>query len=627
MTARTVFKEMLRTPGKTLLFLCLLALATALLVLGVNLYGSSEEARRQVSQNYRTVGTITQKPDSVRELEEGEAFYSDSQLDMYSVHIPEDAFDSLPTKRPVENRPAIITTGEIDSGMLQGEPKPFDFPARASVPAILTFTVDEEVDSTDETFLGLHSNFGMKFYVNASLLTLNGEETPGGSRAVQLYWPTGSEETHLYPGVEYIACGDKSYGDSPGYFVYPISQSTNVSKNWADIGQLPQTAYEYTPGFMETEEGQAFQYMLDVGKVIQEIAQHVCITVPTQSLALLDPFYRGDVSIKFGREITQEEFDTGAKVCMIPEEFRENDEHMNFVDIGDKIRLDFRGAAYNWAPGSLSSDPNFMNIPLAGTMLDAEGSEEYEVVGIYYTESTGMDYMTGLGGLNLGALEIIVPSKSYDFESITPVSGGRIDPACVSFELENGTTSDFLLAVEGLEYGSLLQVDINDQGYSAIAKGLDAVALLAWILLLAGGASTLCLLLFFVYLQIARRQREAAVQRSLGASRARCAATLLLGVLLVAVVGIMGGALLGHMVTDTISSQAYAQARESGYSREYSDQMEASADKEFDYDGSAAWPVTAGAGGATLAAALALSLGFTAYALRKEPLELLTRKE
>lgn len=624
MAVRTVFKEMLRTPGKTLLFLCLLALATALLVLGVNLYGSSEEARQQVSQNYRTVGTITQKPDSVRELEEGEAFYSDSQLDVYSVHIPEDAFDSLPVKRPVENRPAVITTGEIDSGMLQGAPKPFDFPTRASVPTILTFTVDEEVDSTDETFLSLHSNFGM-LYFQINVLTENGQEMPKGSQSFRLYWPFTSGEAHLHPGAEYIAFGERYGGDVPGYFVYPISQSTNVSKNWADIGQLSQTAYEYTPGFMETEEGQAFQYMLDVGKVIQEIAQHVCITVPTQSLALLDPFYRGDVSIKFGREITQEEFDTGAKVCMIPEEFRGNDEHMNLVDIGDKIRLDFRGAAYNWAPGSLSSDPNFMNIPLAGTMLDAEGSEEYEVVGIYYTESTGMDYMTGLGGLNLGALEIIVPSKSYDFESITPVSGGRLDPACVSFELENGTVSDFLLAVGELEYGRLLQVEINDQGYSAIAKGLDAVALLAWILLLAGGASTLCLLLFFVYLQIARRQREAAVQRSLGAGKARCAASLLLGVLLVAVVGIMGGALLGHMVTDTISSQAYAQARDSGYSREYSDQMEASADKDFAYDGSAAWPITIGAGLCTLGAALAFSVGFTTYALRKEPLELLTR--
>lgn len=628
MTVRTVLKEMRRTPGRTVLFLLLLALSTALLVLGLNLYASCRLAWGQVSQNYRTVGTIKQKPDGVRELGEEEPFYSQDQLDVYSVHIPEDAFDSLPTKLPVENRPCVVTTGEIYSGILDGGSMAFDFPFRAMPPYVITFMVDEVMDSTDPAFLERHASVTAKFDAKMNVLTVNGEAmTDEIYTGCGLHWPFNNGDVYLEPGKEYIAYASRGYSGSPGFILYGMAKPTDIGKNKMEYREFDQVVYEYTPEFMGTEEGEYFQYLIDAGQTIQEISQQVCITVPTQSLALLDPFYRGDVTIKYGREITQEEFDTGAKVCMIPEEFRGNEEHLNLVDVGDKIRLDFRGAAYNYAPGTLSGDPGFMNVPLSNTTLDIEGSEEYEVVGIYYTAAAGMDYRTGLGGMNLGSLEIIVPSKSYDFDSLSILAGGPLDPACVSFELENGTASDFLLAVEGLEYGGLLQVTINDQGYNAIAKGLDAISLLAWILLLSGGASALCLLLFFVYLQIARRQREAAIQLSLGAGRGRCAVSLLLGAMLVALVGIGAGAMLGHLVTGQVSHQVYSQAKESGYSREYSDQMEASLDKAFDYEGSAAWPITLGAGLGALGTALALSAGFTAHALSKEPLEQLTRKE
>ena len=91
--------------------------------------------------------------------------------------------------------------------------------------------------------------------------------------------------------------------------------------------------------------------------------------------------------------------------------------------------------------------------------------------------------------------------------------------------------------------------------------------------------------------------------------------------------GITAGAALGHVVTGTVSSQVYAQGAESGFSREYSDQFEASHDKDFTYNGEAQWPRSLLAGLSALGTALALSAAFTASSLSKEPLEQLTRKD
>ncbi|MFQ7396311.1 MAG: hypothetical protein ACLRNW_00575, partial [Neglectibacter sp.] len=51
----------------------------------------------------------------------------------------------------------------------------------------------------------------------------------------------------------------------------------------------------------------------------------------------------------------------------------------------------------------------------------------------------------------------------------------------------------------------------------------------------------------------------------------RAAASLLLAVMLVAIPGSAGGALLGHAVSGRLSEQVYDTASQSAYSREYSD--------------------------------------------------------
>ncbi len=637
MALRTVCKELLRTPIKTLLFLLMLALATALLVLGVNLYCSCETARQEVSQNYKTVGTVEQVPDSTMSEEEREHYvFMSTEEDPYGLftkQIPEDAFDGLPTKGPVENRPTLITTGEFDAKLSAKGPAGFNVPYRLSAAQVIMFSVDNLLDTDDEESMQLYECNYARFQFPATLLELNGyrlTEAEQEQHQMRLYWPYNeNEHVRLEPGVEYIAWCEPGYGGGVEmtFFLQRMTRPEAVGKTWMESYQFPQIVYENSEGFESTEAGQWMQYLMDYSHKIEEISNQTVITVPTSSLSLLDPFYREAVTIKYGRAITEEEFASGAKVCLIPDTFRTYPDFMNLVDVGDKVRLDWRGAVYGWAPSLFSQVEGYQATPVSTSMLDIEGSEEYEVVGIYVQEDGADNYLANGSGMNLGAYEIIVPSASYDFDSITPIFGGTIEPGCCSFLLENGSSQAFLEAWEKSEYSEQVHISLNDQGYTAIAKGLDAVSLLSFILMLSGGISVLCLLFFFVYLQIARRQREAAIQLSLGVSKRRCAAFLLLSVLLIAFAGIALGAGAGHMVTNQVSSQVYSQAKESGYSREYSDQFEASQDKAYDYDSSASWQLALWAGLGTVAAALLLSSAVTAQTLRKEPLEQLTRKE
>lgn len=630
MTIRNALKELIRTPGKTFFFLLLLALSAAMLTVGANLYGNNAAARKEVEGRYRTVGTIRQMPDGtstvgITDIFTGTVNLTDSPE--YTTVIPEDAFAGLPAKLPVENRPSVVTTGvRADGETLQ---------SRLSVQRsfVYTFIPNEDVDSTDEAFLDVHKRAGSDFYFSAVILTENGEKMDPlqNRRDVYLPWGTSSAYTvRLKKGVEYAALGVPSYDAAGNKRIDLVSafQSQKAGKTYLEYESFRQIAFENTPEFAESEEGKALFSYIDVSRqTAEEFPLGGILTVPTASLSLLDPFYAGNVTMKSGREITEEEFQSGARVCLVPESLATDplgspeENYSNYLEAGDKITLNWRGAIYGTAPYTIAPTYGYFNVSY---MEDIPKSEpvEYEIVGVYATNSVGY----GGSELNLGNYEIIVPSASYDFDSVPILYGGPLQPGCCSFELENGGGEAFMNAFRQLGFDTL-QVEISDQGYTVIAKGLDAVSLVALILLLAGGISSLCLLLFFVYLQIARRKREAAIRASLGAGKRRCAAGLLCGVMLVAILGVCAGTLGGHLVSSQVSQKVYEQAASSGYSRDYSDQFETSQDLEFAFDTAASLGLSLGAGGVSLAVALVLALGFTFQALKPEPLELLTQKE
>ncbi len=628
MTFRAAVKQTFRTPVKSMLFFLLLCLCAGLLVMGINLFASSTQALADISQSYQTVGTLQQMPDSTHtEIIDyfGESTFVDTPE--YHTVIPQDALENLPTLLPVENRPLVYSTGVKEDGtsLITGT---LMYPSYC-----VTFSPLEDGDSTDSAFLEAHAQEGTGFVLQVEVYSIQWgvsleEAVPG-----LLYWPEDLETypAHLEKGKKYVAyAGPQSSPDQFAFQVQPIPLHSSGNKTSSAMEYAPQLVYEITEQFDTSEEAAMFQALEKNKSLLSDDSSSSFLfpTVPTNSLSLLDPFYQGDVSIKSGREITQEEFATGAKVCLIPESLASDpvpgggdQTYHNYLQVGDTISLTWLGASYGAAPGNVFLGRKMPIVPFyTGEPLQETAGGQYEIVGIYTTQRAGSN-----GMLNLGYNQVIVPSKSFDFDSLNILSGGPLDPANVSFQLENNTAEQFVEALDGLGYGEILSVKIQDQGYSVIKKGLDAVYLVALILLISGGISSLSLLVFFVYLQISRQKRETAIRRSLGVGKVKCMGMMLSCVLLVALPGIGLGAAAGHCLTGSVSSRIYEQSKTSGFSREYSDQLEASGERKFDFSGQSDLGPTLGAGAALLGATLLLSGGTAWVVLQKEPLELLSQ--
>lgn len=639
MMFRTAVKQLLRTPWKTLLFFLLLALSAGLLVTGVNLYYSCTAALREVEESYETVGTITQAPDGteipVYDLGNGTTISTGYEEDVFTTILPEDVLEGLPGLLPVENRPTLISTGVREDGteLITASPLTFGY--------ILTFTPLEDVDSDDPEFMDEHfaySGFTLMAYING-FKPYEELEQPGSA---VLYWPMdlASYPIHLKAGTTYVAHATLGYGQGAGegnlFFLSALTLENDATKTGMEQVSADQVAYELTPDFWETDMGKAFlSYQENIDLFTREYGVSPLFpTVPTNSLSLLDSFYRGTASVKYGREITAAEFASGAKVCMVPEtlarDLEGEGEFGNYLEVGDTIDLTWYGACYGVTTSSLfpsrgSGGAEFFSAqPLTQT-----AGGEYEIVGIYTEDATGYTSDADLytsATAKLGYNQVIVPAASFDFDSLPALLGGPLDDTNVSFQLENGTAGEFMAAVEQSEYRDYLSVTINDKGFTAVKKGLDAVNLAATLLLGAGAVSALCLLVFFVYLQIGRKKREAAIQVSLGTKRRQAAAFLLCSVLLAAALAIAAGAVGGYVVTGNVSGEIYRQGTSSGYSREYSDLFDASQDQAYAYDGSPSPQATAGAGLALFLTGAALSIGFATYVLKQEPLALLTQE-
>lgn len=67
---KNYLKQMLRTPLQTLFIILLVMIVTVMLAVGGNLWVTSDRISRTYEDDFITIGTVTQKPDTIREITE-----------------------------------------------------------------------------------------------------------------------------------------------------------------------------------------------------------------------------------------------------------------------------------------------------------------------------------------------------------------------------------------------------------------------------------------------------------------------------------------------------------------------------------------------------------------------------
>ena len=338
------------------------------------------------------------------------------------------------------------------------------------------------------------------------------------------------------------------------YYCYSIGRSEYVSREYPY--ENPFWIYEY-------DELKSKPEML---KKYEQIARAYYINsrsfgvMTTNDLTGIPAFHLGNMFIPEGRMITEEEYASGAKVCMISTDLAK----LQGWNVGDKI--DFSFYEYN----------NFVNATIWGSRLSPRytytdpdhffDNGEYEIVGTYNVRP-----LTGTSAVSASAVSvpwntIYIPEKSLEnapAEEDRPVTG-----ALLTIWLENGKIEPFIermneLGITGAKQGDYeARFTFYDQGYSRIQPSLEALSGTAELLLILSSSLLViaALLLAFFYAQ--SQKQSIGTMRLLGCSKARAFAAVMLSALIIAVTGALIGATIGHALTASVGGSIMANANQ-----------------------------------------------------------------
>ena len=338
------------------------------------------------------------------------------------------------------------------------------------------------------------------------------------------------------------------------YYCYSIGRSEYVSCDYPY--ENPFWIYEY-------DELKSKPEML---KKYEQIARAYYINsrsfgvMTTNDLTGIPAFHLGNMFIPEGRMITEEEYASGAKVCMISTDLAK----LQGWNVGDKI--DFSFYEYN----------NFVNATIWGSRLSPRytytdpdhffDNGEYEIVGVYNVRP-----LTGTSAVSASAVSvpwntIYIPEKSLEnapAEEDRPVTG-----ALLTIWLENGKIEPFIermneLGITGAKQGDYeARFTFYDQGYSRIQPSLEALSGTAELLLILSSSLLViaALLLAFFYAQ--SQKQSIGTMRLLGCSKERAFAAVMLSALIIAVTGALIGAAIGHALTASVGESIMANANQ-----------------------------------------------------------------
>lgn len=543
-------KQLLRTPIKAVLFFLLMTAATALLVLGANLWAQTQAQMDAVEKQFTTLGTVEQKPNRTQmrtgwDAADG-AYYSEAEP-VYDSVISADVldFDGANYLKAPEKRPYYLADLQglavRDGGTALFYPVVEFTPAETAVP-------DHPIKVYVQRFLypeAENQNNEYEIYV-CDHWTENPAPLEAGKTYVAYTNVIVNHHENAKSSIEYalIAAERSTQCDAGGKLLESDMQT--------------RTFDEVTAGFYETERG---QYWLELSKALS-MWDTTAPVLPVTDTALLPSFHDRTVYVREGRMFSAEDIENGAAACLVSEEFARK----NGLSIGDKVELPLYGVNKKDSPHRTFGDGSGLR---TFSLLNAQNraytpfwTAKYEIIGTYYSVGT---YGKPAGSIEMALNLFLIPANSVktDFAG-NIVDSGPMQRATTSFQIPNGTIDDYMAAYNRnvpAEVRENLEITFDDNGYSQIIGGLLNMRYVAIILFAAGLLSALAILVLLLYFFIVKQKKRTAIERSLGMSKAQCRVSLMAGILVLAlvasVIGVGIGAVLlqSNVLTDTAQSE------------------------------------------------------------------------
>jgi len=238
----------------------------------------------------------------------------------------------------------------------------------------------------------------------------------------------------------------------------------------------------------------------------------------TNALDSLFAFQQQILYITSGRSFTQQEYDSGARVCIVSEAFAEK----CGVDVGSEITLSTAVLADSpvyetyWAGTGFSSEHTYTIVGLTNATTDMNHA-------VFIPKNGDVDYTLNPIGFSLGQAVLRNDGADAFYSEIAPQLPDRV------------------------------RLTIYDQGYGAVAKPFQDILRIAIIVTFVTGLLCLAVVVMFGYLFVYRQRDVSEIMIQLGAGRGRVCRYFLYGSGLIALFSAGAGAAVGYGLSGFVS--------------------------------------------------------------------------
>lgn len=581
---QNVFIQQLKRSRKTLFYILLLIVATAFFVTSVNLYQNSTANLRKAEETYSTLsvtelyGDVDKYGNLVEENTETHVGYKAVAAKGYNFSdiLDSEAVESWDLRTQygayIENVPAL--NGENGNGKCA--PRALGnlirFKLKGNSQITLDFLSDnapilklEVLDDAAGCFQ-YGETFRFQSYLSDEEMIFYKEQIKQVNRSDE------ATSLTLHPDVEYVACiwpGTYWKWSEEQGILEPVEGIIGfyICYPWSDYGNF-HVEYDEDKEELVYDEGDEMgspfpvQRWEDVQndpqlKAYYEKAwhdvgmQHYIYQVQTTNDITSVPAYHiGGTSLCEGRLITQEEYDSGAMVCMVSEEqaFFQN------WSIGDKLNIQLFETFYQPTERLAFSQP----------VWDSEENHfihegEYEIVGFYSNNPVTGNSDISANTLDMSIFNIYLPEKSVP--AVQPLEERYVHSSLFSVKLKNGSIDDFISDMEAKGLTLEQEGQFNpkftffDQGYSLVQSGLEAMNSTAKLLLFLSSALILIVCILLAYFFWQNQKQTVGIFRLLGGTKKQAITAILLCVFILCVIGGAIGAGMGYGIAEFMGSE------------------------------------------------------------------------
>lgn len=301
--------------------------------------------------------------------------------------------------------------------------------------------------------------------------------------------------------------------------------------------------------FLDSERGEPWRQAVEIANK----NTHALTVMETENLQSIVHFNRRDAHILEGREFSRDEYNEGARVCIISASLARE----NGLELGDELSLSMQRTGYR--PQYLPNSNEiywYQPMEFTSSCLEFTDAKSYRIVGIY--SAPEWDYHFNSFSPNT----IFIPQKAIP-EGIPSAS----NPPCeeragmLSLILQNGSQATFLDAIAGTALAGKVQV--LDQGHGRIAsqiftlweeaRTLFIVSSLLWVIVMA-----------FFFLLVSRRLRPGlGIMVSLGVRKGHIRQFMLSYIVILSLCGLIIGGAVGTAVYQGVMARTHASLQSS----------------------------------------------------------------